>query len=164
MLRVFACLVSSSFVCLWVLVSVGVGLGFTVGAGFMCGRCGVPVDPPPPDTPSAGRPSAGPPKISLFFHLSRTIFAFFSWGLVVEFWPRCKAEVQRACVGSLGSLCAFIFLSLFSSLFLCFFTLNKWDEVLFCHNSRRSCFSERGAATPWPDRHLEACLATPRTR
>ena len=41
------------------------------------------------------------------------------------------------------SFVSFIFLSLFSSL------VTKWDEVFFRHGSRRSCFNERGAATPW---------------
>ena len=48
----------------------------------------------------------------------------------------------------------FVFFS-FSWFFIFFiflffqFTVNKWDEVLFRHDSRSSCFNERGAATPW---------------
>ena len=42
----------------------------------------------------------------------------------------------------------FILFILFIFLYLQF-TVNKWDGVLFRYDSRRSCFNERGAATPW---------------
>ena len=48
---------------------------------------------------------------------------------------------------------SFIFSRLFSFFFMILFSLSfyffKWDEVLFLHDSRRSCFNERRAATPW---------------
>ena len=62
------------------------------------------------------------------------------------------------------SLFLFFSLSLFLIFFLFLFlqaTVNKWDEVLFRHDSRRSCFNERGATNSMADRHLEACLAPP---
>ena len=49
------------------------------------------------------------------------------------------------------SLCFLLFVCVFKLFIFLFlqFTVNKWDEVLFRHDSRRSCFNERGAATPW---------------
>ena len=61
----------------------------------------------------------------LFFCFSLSFFSFFhvffSWSVFLNFF-------------------IFPFLQL---------TVNKWDEVLFRHDSGRSCFNERCAATPW---------------
>ena len=90
----------SLFVCLWVLVSwVLVSVG--VGAGFTCdwSRTSVP-DPLPPD-----RLFAGPPKFSLsFFPLSRSIFFFFL-SLGVSSWNSGRGAKVCASPGRSEGCC-----------------------------------------------------------
>ena len=73
----------------------------------------------------------------IFFSFSFFFHSFFSSFLFLLFLSNF-------------SLCFLLFLLFIFFIFLFLpFTVNRRDEVLFRHDSRRSCSTERGAATPW---------------